>query len=107
MRAPGGGQGVAERTQLAWSRTSLAVLVNGALLLLRYPQEGEVGRADIALAALSVVIAALTVCFGRVRSRQIAAHRDDPPGPRTVVILALSGAIALYAAAIVANLLLR
>ncbi len=58
----------AERTALAWSRTSFGVLGNGALLLLRDLHHYS-GPLRLAPAALAIVVALLTYIIGRRRQR--------------------------------------
>lgn len=58
----------AERTALAWSRTSFGVLGNGALLLLRELHHYS-GPLRLAPAALAVVVALITYFIGRRRQR--------------------------------------
>lgn len=72
----------AERTALAWTRTSLAVLANGAVLLL-----GDVSqqRAAVGVAAvgLSVVVALGTFAIGQRRQRRLT--KDPLPQRLTPV----------------------
>jgi putative membrane protein len=66
----------AERTLLAWDRTALAVLSNGALLLVRNLNSGDVLR--IAAASVAAVVALIAAYLGRLRAEQIsgaARHR--------------------------------
>lgn len=56
----------AERTSLAWTRTSFAVLANGALLLVREFPRIE-GGVRLVPAALAVVLAVFIVGVGRRR----------------------------------------
>ncbi|SDH16426.1 DUF202 domain-containing protein [Klenkia brasiliensis] len=65
----------AERTALAWARTGLAVLANGALLLVRV-LTGRGAAATAVLVAASVLVAAVAVVLGWRRSR---ALRDGSP----------------------------
>jgi uncharacterized membrane protein YidH (DUF202 family) len=64
----------AERTLLSWDRTALAVLSNGAVLLLRNLDRNDVLR--IAAASVAAVVALLAAYLGRLRARQIrgASH---------------------------------
>lgn len=93
----------AERTGLAWSRTSLGVGANAALLAVR-----EIGQATLSLAlvaaALALLIAVATALYGRRRSRQLRhAPLPVPLAPRiavpvfggSVVILSLVSAVAV------------
>ncbi|UZJ23410.1 DUF202 domain-containing protein [Rhodococcus antarcticus] len=66
----------AERTALAWSRTSLALLGNGALVLLRHLHVD--GRpVEVVLAALAVALAVAVALVGRHRNRLLL--RGDTP----------------------------
>lgn len=68
----------AERTGLAWSRTSLGVAANAALLAVR-----ELGQAPsfsaLLPASLALVIAATTAIYGRRRTAQL--RRGPLPSP--------------------------
>ncbi|HET9257568.1 MAG TPA: DUF202 domain-containing protein [Pseudonocardiaceae bacterium] len=83
-----------ERTALAWSRTSVGVLGNGALLLLRDLGHGA-GPARWCAAGAAGVIAAGIYLVGR--RRQLLLSRRPLPAP-----LAARGAIRLIGAAVVA-----
>jgi uncharacterized membrane protein YidH (DUF202 family) len=68
----GGGRGLqAERTTLAWTRTSLAVLANGALLLLR-DFHGDAGALGLVATCLALVLALSTYLIGVGRHRTLA-----------------------------------
>lgn len=58
----------AERTALAWTRTSLALLANGALVLVRHLRP-EGGPAELALALGAAALAVVFALVGRSRSR--------------------------------------
>lgn len=61
----------AERTVLAWSRTSLAVLANGILLILKQP--GHYGSAPRAVAvALTGIMTVAIYLVGLQRQRTLA-----------------------------------
>jgi putative membrane protein len=62
----------AERTALAWTRTGLAVLVNGGLLLVR-TLSGRGSMASAALVVLALVVAGVAVVLGRRRGRALRA----------------------------------
>jgi uncharacterized membrane protein YidH (DUF202 family) len=66
----------AERTALAWSRTSLAFLANGALLMLRDPRHFE--RPLSAIAAGLAGIIAVAVYLVGVRRQRTLARRPLP-----------------------------
>jgi uncharacterized membrane protein YidH (DUF202 family) len=63
----------AERTALAWSRTSFGVLGNGALLLLRELHHSN-GPSRLAPAGLAVVVAVLTYLIGLRRQRLLRSR---------------------------------
>jgi uncharacterized membrane protein YidH (DUF202 family) len=69
----------AERTALAWSRTSFAVLGNGALLLLRELHHCN-GPLRLAPAGLAVVVALATYLIGLRRQRLLRIR----PLPRRI-----------------------
>jgi uncharacterized membrane protein YidH (DUF202 family) len=110
MTGPGGGPSPgspglqAERTELAWSRTSLGVVANAALLAVREIAVGGPGAATAPI-ALAVVIAVATIVVGRVRTNalrrsplpaHLAPTRAVPLIGWSVVALAvLSGGVLL------------
>lgn len=96
----------AERTGLAWTRTSLAVLANGGLLLLRHVT-GEFGPFEVLLVIGSGCIAALVVAFGRLRARQVRAGGAAPPGPGTTMVLTFGLSVAGFAVLVTVSLLTR
>jgi uncharacterized membrane protein YidH (DUF202 family) len=61
----------AQRTSLAWTRTSFAVLANGALLMVRDIRHHSAGI-GLASAAIAVVLAAVTFLIGVRRQRTLA-----------------------------------
>jgi putative membrane protein len=74
----------AERTGLAWERTALAVLVNGALLVLRHLREPASGALMIAVAGFALAMTFVTI--GASRARTMCAGRPVRP-PRVSVPL--------------------
>lgn len=94
----------AERTALAWSRTSLAVLVNGGLLLLRH-LTASLGTLEAVLGVVSLLLAVLVVAFGRLRALQIRHAGAQPPGPSRVVVLGLGVAFTAFALLVTAGVL--
>jgi len=91
MPAPEAQPGLqAERTQLSWERCATAVLVSGALALIKQGQAFEVGR--ILLAIGSILLAVLIVTLGRWRAHRITeirhvAGRAVTDSPRTAVMV--------------------
>jgi hypothetical protein len=81
-----------ERTSLAWTRTSLAVLANGALLSLRDTRSAL----QLAAAAIAALLALATYLIG-VRRQRLLAQRPLPAriSPRRDVYLTGSSIIAL------------
>ena len=73
MTSPGPEGLQAERTALAWSRTSLAVMVNGVLLVLKEPRND----ARPIAAGLAALIA-VTVYLVGVRRQRTLARRPLP-----------------------------
>lgn len=92
-----------ERTGLAWSRTSLGVAANAALLAVR--EVGHLGlSAAIAPATLALLIAAATAIYGHRRTARLrlqplpsplAAHVAVPLFGCAVVLLAALSTLAL------------
>lgn len=94
-----------ERTALAWSRTSFAVLGNGAVLMLRDVYQFS-GALRLLPAALAALVAVLTYAVGVQRHRlllrhplpaQITARRQIYAIGFSVIALILATAIALPA----------
>jgi len=81
----------AERTALAWSRTALAILVNG-LLALRYGWAS--GRAPITVLALALLLAAAIVYVEGLRRRRKLLDAPEPT--------ASAGSIKMVAAIVLA-----
>lgn len=70
MTRPGPGL-QAERTAMAWTRTSLGVLVNGALLILKQPHYNDTPLRPFA-AGLAAIIAVVIYLVGLRRERTLA-----------------------------------
>ncbi len=94
----------AERTALAWSRTSLAFLANGGLLLLRHVT-GSLRPVHVALAVAASAIAAMVILCGRVRVRQVQSGGRTPRGPSTAMVFVLGFAVAIFGALVTVSLL--
>ena len=95
----------AERTVLAWTRTSFAFLVNGALLTIK-DFHGHHGSAGFILAAIAVAVAMGTYLIALQRQRILQRHpipKEITPR-RSVYIIGIS-TIVLIAATTVALLL--
>lgn len=95
----------AERTLLAWERTALGLLANGALLMLR-GTEGA-GLAILLPAGGALALAVLAAVVGLWRRRRIAHslldgsdHPETVPAPATEVLLLGAGVTALSVLAI-------
>jgi uncharacterized membrane protein YidH (DUF202 family) len=93
----------AERTALAWSRTSLAVLTNGGLLLLRHVTGA--GAVQWASVGAALAIAVLVLIFGRVRAQQVRNGGTQPPGPSAAMVVTLGFAVAVFGVFVTAGLL--
>jgi hypothetical protein len=80
---------------LAWTRTSLAVLANGAILLLR-DVHGEASAIQLVAAGIAAVLAVATYLIG-LRRQRILARRPLPDriSPRREVYLTGVSIIAL------------
>lgn len=96
----------AERTALAWTRTSLAVLADGGLLLLRHVT-GQPGKLETVLGIVSAAIAVLVVLCGRLRAKQIRDGGTHPPGPSPAIVLTLGLTVAAFGLFVTVRLLAR
>ncbi len=94
----------AERTDLSWVRTGLAVLANGGLLMLRQDTTHPSALQLIA-GAIALVLAVLTLAIGWRRKRALGA-RPLPSALAASVEVALlaAGAALLVGASLVALL---
>jgi hypothetical protein len=90
-----------ERTELAWSRSGLALLVCFALLA-RHIWEGEEGVAAVATFVL-LALGALGWAGGIIHARavRLRPHRPSQPAPAAKLRNAALGTVALAAAGIV------
>lgn len=96
----------AQRTSLAWTRTSFAVLANGALLMLHDIAHHRAGFGLVA-AGIAVAVAALTYAIGVRRQRLLASvplPQHLTPGTEVIVVTA---AVLLLIAVSVVALLVR
>jgi uncharacterized membrane protein YidH (DUF202 family) len=93
----------AERTSLAWTRTSFGVLANGALLMLKDFHSFS-GPLRLVAAALAVILALFTYLVGirrqrtlarRPLPRRITARRQVYLVGTSVLVLILLAALAL------------
>lgn len=82
-----------ERTSLSWTRTALALLGNGLLVMVRHEQAFPLPVSAV-LAGLSVVVALLVFAHAVHRSR-IVRQPDDEIGPATRFIVPLGIAVTL------------
>ena len=77
----------AERTALAWTRTSFAVLGNGAVLMIRN-LEGRVETLQLVAVGLAIGIALLMYLIGAQRQRTLCRRPlPRPIAPRREVYL--------------------
>lgn len=75
----------AERTGLAWSRTSLGVAANAALLVVREVEHTSLSLALVP-ASLALLIATATAIYGRRRTARLRhAPLPTPLAPRWAV----------------------
>lgn len=85
----------AERTSLAWTRTSFSLLGNGAILMVRDIENHSAGL-GLAAAVFAAALAALTYLIGRRRQRTLAKHPlPQSITPRREVCLLTVSVIAL------------
>ncbi len=87
----------AQRTSLAWTRTSFAVLANGAILMLHDIAHHRAGFGLVA-AGVAVVIAVTVYFVGMRRQRTLARHPlPARVTPRTEVYLVTAAVLFLIA----------
>lgn len=79
-----------ERTSLAWHRTGLAMLFNGALLV-RTTAEAH-SPALVTVASLVVIAALLTFAVAWHRDKMLA-RPASPVAPHTVLVMLLVGSV--------------
>jgi uncharacterized membrane protein YidH (DUF202 family) len=93
-----------ERTLLAWDRTALALLANGALLILR--DAGSTSSLRLVAAVLAGLLAAMCGVLARTRARAVADHQRHGflhPPDRAALCLA-AGVVAMGCLEVVAIL---
>lgn len=87
-----------ERTTLAWTRTSLGVVVNGALVLARHERAFPLG-VSASLACLCLLVAAGTMVAGLRRSH-IEHQPDERLSAATGPVLATGSGMLVLAIAL-------
>lgn len=85
----------AERTLLSWERSSLGLLVGGALVLIRHHGPPIAGR--VVLAAVAGLSALVVLGLGYRRSRRIRTTRVEVP---TLEVLVLGYGTAAFGLAV-------
>jgi uncharacterized membrane protein YidH (DUF202 family) len=95
----------AERTTLAWTRTSFALLINGAMLTIKNLHSAD-GLAGLIPALLAAAAAACTCVIALERQRTLE-HRPLPARitPRRQVYIVGIGTMVLIIVTVVAQLL--
>lgn len=92
----------AERTSLAWERTALALLVNGALLVLHHLR--GTGPAGLPLAGAGLAAALLCAVLGARRARHIRSAA--PVHVARPSLVGIGTAVAAFGIAVVVVLIL-
>lgn len=104
MKAGAGGGLQAERTVLAWTRTSFAVVANGVLLVIKQLPHYR-GAGPLILGAISAVVAVVVYLVGLQRQRTLArrplphdvtARRQVHLIGGLVIVLTLAIALSLF-----------
>ena len=79
-----------ERTVSAWTRTALALVVNGGLVLVRHELAFPL-PVSVAIATVSLVLAGLVLAYAGRRSRtEELPDREIQPASRVVVALGVT-----------------
>lgn len=86
----------AERTGLAWSRTSLGVTANALLLAVREISQGRLGPAS-GVAALALVLAGAVAVYGRRRTLRLRRAPLPTPLAADRAVVVLGGAVTVLA----------
>jgi uncharacterized membrane protein YidH (DUF202 family) len=86
----------AERTGLAWSRTSLGVTANALLLAVREVSHGRLGPAS-GVAALALVLAGAVAVYGRRRTLRLRRAPLPTPLAADRAVVLLGGAVTVLA----------
>lgn len=95
----------AERTSLAWTRTSLAILANGALLMLHDIAHHRAGF-GLGAAGIAVAVAVLTYLMGLRRQRVLASHPLPARlTPHTEVLVVTVAVLILISVSVIAVLI--
>jgi uncharacterized membrane protein YidH (DUF202 family) len=97
-----------ERTQLAWERTALGILVSGVFLLLR--QGGSLTLGRVLLAGCALLMGVMAAVTGWLRGRRIRAARagtEHPILPEPSVEVSIAGLAVAAFAGVAAAVLLR
>lgn len=95
----------AERTSLAWTRTSFALLGNGAILMVRDIKDHNSGF-GLAAAVFAVALAGVAYLLGQRRQRTLAKHPlPQSVSPRREVYLLTALVLALIAVSVLALIL--
>jgi uncharacterized membrane protein YidH (DUF202 family) len=94
----------AQRTSLAWTRTSLAVLANGALLMAHDIADHRAGF-GLAAGVIAVLVALLTYVIG-LRRQRILAREPLPQRitPHTEVLVVTAAVLVLVIVSVAALL---
>lgn len=88
-----------ERTALAWTRTSLALVANGLLVVVRH-ENALPWPVAVALSTLALAVAALTLAHGVRRSRAMRRPASEVrPAPGLVVSLGVGVTVLCLATA--------
>ncbi|MGV9711528.1 DUF202 domain-containing protein [Gordonia sp. NPDC003424] len=97
-----------ERTHLAWTRTSLAVLANGLLVagkdLLKHPDQWSSVR--MVAAAVAALLAVVVYLFGRRRTRTLSQRPLPSPVAAPRLILLTGGGVIVLSALLIAAAIL-